>query len=144
MHSRHQLLRRRTCWQLCSRRLHRRNEEPVVVINLARPRAFHAFDEHLDIAVRHTYRLHDVANHTNGINILGSRLIHGCVVLRCKEDSPIAAERLFQRSNAGFTSDYKGRHHVREDDHLADGHHGEFALSAVEDVAFVVCHRPPD
>ena len=60
-----------------------------------------------------------------------------------EEDAAIAGEGFFERTNGGFAADDEGRHHVREDHHLADGHHREFALGAVEDVAFFVCHNSP-
>jgi len=65
-------------------------------------------------------------------------------MLRRQKNPAIAIQRLFQRTHARFAPHHKRGHHVREDHHLADGHHREFALSAVEKIAFVVSHKPPD
>ena len=65
-------------------------------------------------------------------------------MLRGEEDLAVAVERLFQGAHGGFPADHKGGHHLREDDHLADGHHREFALCAVLGVAIFGLHGPPD
>jgi hypothetical protein len=113
-------------------------------VDLGGAGAFDAFDEHLDVAVGHADGLHDVADGADGEDVFGGGLIDGGVVLGGEEDLAVAVEGLFEGADGGLTADDEGRHHVREDDHLADGHHRELALGAVEDVAIFVCHGPPD
>ena len=120
------------------------DEEAVFVVDFGGAGALDAFDEHLDVAVGHADGLHDVADDADGVDVVGGGLVDGGVVLGGEEDAAVAVEGFFERADGGLAADDEGRHHVRKDHHLADGHHREFALGAVEDVAFVVCHRPPD
>ena len=48
-------------------------------------------------------------------------------MLSGEKDLAVAAERLFKGAHAGLAAHHEGRHHVREDDHVPDGHHGQLA-----------------
>jgi hypothetical protein len=43
------------------------------------------------------------------------------------KDLAVAGESLFEGADAGFAANDEGGHHVGEDDHVADGHHGKLA-----------------
>ena len=116
------------------------DEEAVFVVDFRGAGALDAFDEDLDVAVGHADGLDDVADDADGVYVVGGGLVYGGVVLGGEEDAAVAVEGFFERADGGLTADDEGRHHVGEDDHLADGHHGEFALRAGEDIAFVVRH----
>ena len=48
-------------------------------------------------------------------------------MLRGEKNLAVPGEGFFEGANAGFAANYEGRHHVGEDDHIADGHHGQLA-----------------
>src|SRR5271169_3875358 len=44
-------------------------------------------------------------------------------MLSCQEDFFISCQGFFQRPDGGFAPHHKRGHHVRKDDHIANGHH---------------------
>ena len=103
------------------------DEEAVGVVHLDGAGALDAFDEHLDVAVGHLDALDDVADGAGGVDVSGVGLVDGGVMLGGEEDLAVAGQGLFEGADAGFAADDEGRHHVGEDDHVADRHHGQLA-----------------
>ena len=89
--------------------------------------ALHAFHQHLDVAVGLLQALDDVGDGADGKDLVGARLVDAGVVLGGQEDLLVAGQRLFQRPHARFAAHHERRHHVREDDHVPDGHHRQAA-----------------
>jgi len=71
-------------------------------------------------------------------DVLGLGLVDGGVVLGGKKDFAVAGERLFKSAHAGLAADDKGRHHVGEDDHVANRHHGQLRVSLLSRGTFMV------
>ncbi len=128
----HQLLDLRGQLQLRLAGAHGRDKEAVDVVHLDRSRALHTLNQHLDIAVRHLDALDDIADGAGRVDIVGVRLVDGGVMLRRQEDLPVAGERLFESPHTRFAADDKRRHHVGEDDHVADGHHRKLSNAAAQ------------
>ena len=106
---------------------HGGDEEAVAVVDFDGFGALHALDQNLDVAVGHFDALHNIADRPDLVDVLGLGLVDGGVVLRGEKDFAVAGERLFEGAHAGLAADHEGRHHVGEDDHVADGHHGQLA-----------------
>ena len=123
----HQLLDGRRHFKIGFAGAHGGDEEAVAVVHFDRLGALHAFDQHLDVAVGHFDALHDVADGADLVDLLGLGLVDGGVVLGGEKDLAVAVERFFKRAHAGEAADHEGRHHVREDHHVPDGHHGQLA-----------------
>ncbi len=102
---------------------HRRAEESFFRGDGQRPRAFHAFHQDFDIAIRQLDALHDVSERSDGVNLFRLGVVDRSVVLRGKENFLIAGQRFFKRAHAGFAADDKRSHLLREDDHVAHRHH---------------------
>ncbi len=96
----HQLLNGGRHFEIASCRCERWRQRSHPVVHLDRLGALHAFDQHLDVAVRHLDALHDVADGADLENLLGLGLVDRGVVLRGKKDLAIAVERLFKGANA--------------------------------------------
>jgi hypothetical protein len=103
------------------------DEEAVAVSDVDGLGALDALDQDLDVAIGHFDALHDVADRADLVDVLGLGLVDGGVVLGGEKDLAIAAECLFERTHAGLAAHHEGRHHIGEDDHIADGHHGQLA-----------------
>ena len=88
--------------------------------------ALDAFDQNLDIAVGQLEALHDVDDRADLVDLVGLGFVDAGVVLGGQEDLLVGGQRLFQGANAGFPAHDERGHHVREDDHVPDGHHGKF------------------
>ena len=86
--------------------------------------ALDAFDQDLDVAVGQLQALHDVDDRAYLVDLIGLGFIDAGVVLGGQENLLVGRQRLFEGANAGFPSYDKRSHHVGEDDHVADGHHG--------------------
>ena len=86
--------------------------------------AFDAFDQDLDVAVGQFEALHDIDDGAYLVDLVGLGLIDAGVVLGGQEYLLVGRQCFFEGANAGFPSYDKRSHHVREDDHVADGHHG--------------------
>ncbi len=123
----HELLGGRRHFEVALAGAHGGDEEAVAVGDFDGLGALDALDEDLDVAVGHFDALHDAADGADLVDVLGLGLVDGGVVLRGEEDFAIAAEGLFEGAHAGFAADDEGRHHIGEDDHVADGHHGQLA-----------------
>ena len=119
---------------------HGSHKKAIGVIHLHGFCPLQAFHQHLDIAVRHLHALDDVADGSHGIDVFRPRLIDACVVLGSEKYLPVSGQRLFQRSHARLAPHNEGRHHVREDHHIPDGHHGELAKIAFVTGFFCLCH----
>ena len=89
--------------------------------------ALNAFDQDFDVAVGELEALHDVDDGADLINLVGFGLVHAGVMLGGEENLFVRGQRLFEGAHAGFPPDDERSHHVREDDHVPDGHHGEFS-----------------
>ena len=59
----------------------------------------------------------------DAVDLVGLGLVDGGVVLGGQEDLLVAGHGLFERPHAGFAPHHERGHHVRKDDHVADGHH---------------------
>src|SRR5262249_23434269 len=86
----------------------------------------HSFNQNLDVAVRQLKALHNIDDGPDLVDLVRLGFINAGVVLGGQENLFVGCESLFQRAHAGFAAHHEGRHHVREDDHVADGHHGKF------------------
>src|SRR5205823_13618772 len=80
---------------------------------------------YFDDAIWELQSLHDVNNCAYLVNFDGLRLIDAGIMLRGEKDFLVGGQRFFKGAHAGFPSYHERRHHVREDDHVADGHHGQ-------------------
>ncbi len=107
------------------RRFHRRPEVAFLGRDLQDLAALDAFHQHLDIPVGQFQALHDIGDGPDLVNLVGLGLIHGGVVLRGQENPLVAGQRFFQRPDGRLAADHEGRHHVRKDDDVPDGHHGQ-------------------
>ena len=85
-----------------------------------------AFNQYFNIPVRQFETLNDVDNRAHLINLVGLGFVHTGIVLSGKEDLFVCRQRLFQRMHARFPAHHKRSHHVGEDDHIPNGHHGKF------------------
>ena len=85
--------------------------------------ALHALDQHFDVAIGQLQTLNDVDNRTDRVNLVRFGFVDGSIVLGGEEDFLVAGHSLFERLHARFASHYERGHHVRKDDHVADGHH---------------------
>ena len=88
--------------------------------------ALDAFDQHLDVAVGQFQALHDVDDGADLVDLVGLGFVDAGVVLGGQEDLLVGGQRLFQRAHARFPAHDERGHHVREDDHVPDGHHRQF------------------
>ncbi len=86
--------------------------------------ALDAFDQDLDVAVGQLQALHDVDDGADLVDLVGLGFIDAGVVLGGQEYLLVGRQCFFEGANAGLPSDHKRSHHVREDDHVPDGHHG--------------------
>ena len=57
------------------------------------------------------------------VDFVGLGFVDGGVVLGGEKDLLVARHGLFQRPHARFAAHHERGHHVRKDDHVADGHH---------------------
>ncbi len=87
--------------------------------------ALDALDQNLDIAVGQLQALHDVDDRAHLVNLVGLGLVHAGIVLGRQENLLVAGQRLFQRAHARLPAHHERSHHVGEDDHVPDGHHGQ-------------------
>ena len=87
--------------------------------------ALNALDQNLDIAIGQLEALHDVDDSAHLVDLIGLGFVDAGVVLGGQEDLLIGGQRLFQGTNARFPSHHKWGHHVGEDDHVTNGHHGK-------------------
>jgi hypothetical protein len=104
---------------------HHRAEETLIVGDRNDLGALHAFDQHFDVAVGKLQALDDVDDRADVKNFVGLGLVDGGVVLRGEEDLLVPGHGLFEGADAGFAADHERRHHVRKNDDVPDGHHGE-------------------
>ncbi len=101
----HQLLDLRSDLELDLHRAHGGDKEAVGVVHLDGACPLQAFDQNLDVAVRHLDALHDVADGAHRIDIFGLRLIDARVVLGGEENLAVAVERLFESADARLAAD---------------------------------------
>ena len=119
----HQLFDLRRLFELSLSCAHGCDKEAIVVVDLGGARPLHTFHQDLDVAVRHLHALNDVADRAGLIDIVGVWLVDGGVVLGCQEYLPVAGQGFFKRTDAGLAANDERSHHVREDDHVTNGHH---------------------
>ena len=105
---------------------HRNLHVAIGFADLKNLAALDAFHQYFDVSVGQLEGLHDVDNRAHLINLVGLGFVHTGIVLGGKEDFLVRRQRLFQRMHARFPPHYKRSHHVREDDHVPNGHHGQF------------------
>ena len=98
-------------------------EETFVGGNRYHLAAFDAFHQHLDVAILQLEALHDVDDAADGVDFVRLGVVDGGVVLGGEKDLLVARHRLFERTHALLASHHERNHHVRKDDHVADGHH---------------------
>ena len=120
--------------------LHGRDEEPVVVVDLGRAGALHAFHQHLDVAVGHAHALHDVADRADRVDIVGvgSSTDASCWVARKILRSPFSASSSARTLDSRPTT--KGVIMCGKITMSRMGIIGSLRIVAGQDVAFVVCH----
>ena len=94
----------------------------MICKNLA---ALNAFDQHFDVAVGQLQALHDVDDGADLVDFVRLGLVDAGVMLGGQKDLLVRGQRFFQGAHAGLAAHHKRRHHVRKDDHVADGHHGQ-------------------
>jgi hypothetical protein len=123
----HELLDCRAHLEFALAGAHGGDEEAVAVGDFNGLGALHALDQDLDVAVGHFDALHDVADGADLVNVLGLGLVDGGVVLGGEENLAVAGQGLFEGAHAGLAAHDERRHHIGEDDHVADGHHGQLA-----------------
>ena len=104
--------------------LHRSQQVSVGFLNLLDFAALQALDPDFDVAVLQLQALHDIDNGADLVDFTGFGLIHAGVMLRSQKDLLVRGKCCLQRLYAGFAAHYEGGHHKREDDHIADRHHG--------------------
>src|SRR5690348_8722969 len=102
-------------------------EEAVGIDDLKNLAALNALDEDFDIAVGQLQALYDIDDRADLVDLVRLGLVHARVVLRGEKDLAIAGKRLFECPDAGFASDHERRHHVRKNDDVPNGHHGQLA-----------------
>jgi hypothetical protein len=88
--------------------------------------ALDAFDQHLDVSVGKFQALHDVDDGADLEDVSGLGLVDAGVVLGRKKNLLIAGQSFFERAHAGLPAHHEWSHHVRKDDHVANGHHRQF------------------
>ena len=98
-------------------------EEAFVVGDRNHLGALHAFHQNLDIAVRQLQALDDVDDGADAVDFVGLGFVDRGIVLGGKKDLLVAGHGLFERPHARFAPHHERGHHVRKDDHVADGHH---------------------
>ncbi len=106
---------------------HGGDEEAVAVGDFNGLGALDALDKDLDVAVGHFDALHDVADGADLVDVLGLGLVDGGVMLGGEKDLAVATEGLLESAHAGLAAHHEGGHHIGEDNHVADGHHGQLA-----------------
>ena len=87
--------------------------------------ALNALDQNLDVAIGQLETLHDVDDSAHLVDLIGLGFVDAGVVLGGQEDLLIGGQRLFQGTNTRFPSHHEWGHHVGEDDHVTNGHHGK-------------------
>ena len=97
----------------------------VRVGSLEQSAALNAFHQHLDVAIGQLEALHDVDDGADLVNLIGLGLVDGGIVLSGQKDFLVRGQRLFEGPHAGLSAHDERRHHVRKDDHVPDGHHGQ-------------------
>ena len=106
---------------------HRRLHKAFSIDHLQDLAALNAFHQHLDIAVRQLQALHNVYDRAHLVNLICLRLVDRCVVLRRQKYLLIRCQGLFQSAHAGFAAHHERGHHEREDDDVANRHHGQLS-----------------
>src|SRR6185312_5149578 len=101
--------------------------ESFTLADLQNLAALDTFDEDLDIAVRQLQALHDVDDGADLIDLVWLRLVDTGVMLGGQENLLVSSQRFFQRVHTRFTAHHEGGHHVGKNDHVPDGHHGQFS-----------------
>ena len=106
---------------------HRRLHKPFSIDHLQDLAALNAFHQHLDIPVGQFQALHDIYDRAHLVDLIRLRLVDRCIVLRRQKDLLICRQGLFQCAHAGFAAHHERGHHEREDDDVANRHHGQLS-----------------
>src|SRR5690554_5430110 len=77
-------------------------------------------DQHLHRAVRQPQQLSDLAEGTDAVDLVFARIVWPDLHLRGEEELFIEVHRLLKRAHGFLAADKEGRHHMREDDDLAE------------------------
>ena len=100
-------------------------EVAVRVRDLQNFAAFHALDQHLDVAIGQLQALDDVDDGADLVDLARLGLVDAGVMLSREKDLLISGQSLFQCAYARLATNYERRHHVRKNDDVANGHHRE-------------------
>ena len=87
--------------------------------------ALDAFDQHFDVSVGQLQALHDVDDGADLENVAGLGFVDRGIVLGGKKNFLIAGQSFFERAHARLPAHHERSHHVRKDDHVPNGHHGQ-------------------
>ena len=97
-----------------------RLEERRIVLKLDDPRAGASLHQDLDGAVRQLEELEYRADHADGMDVLGRRLVLGGVLLRHEEDLLVVLHDGLERSDRLLAPDKERHDHVRKDDDVPE------------------------
>src|SRR5262245_36634029 len=89
------------------RAAYKRHEGAVAVFNTHSSGAFASLDHHLDLAILLFLRLENAAERTNPVNLLGTGLVDGGVVLSSQENRSVCRQSLFERSYRAGPTDFE-------------------------------------
>ena len=93
----HQRVKSRALFIDHRRAAHQCHERAISVFDAHGRRAFATLDHHLDLTVFLFLRLQDAPQRSHAVDLFGSRLVDGGIVLGGKKYRAIRRERLFQR-----------------------------------------------
>ncbi len=102
------------------------DEHGAQVANRIDMGTLHAFDKHLDGAIRQLEHLQDVGDAADRIQVLDRRLVLGGRLLCDEEDALAVLHRVLECLDALRTTDEERNHHVREHHHVAQGQQRQF------------------
>ena len=92
---------------------------------LQKPAALDAFHQNFNVSIGQFQALHDVDDGADLVDLVRLGFVDGCVMLGGKENFLIRGQCLFEGAHAGLAAHYERRHHIRENDDIADRHHGQ-------------------
>src|ERR1051325_10993978 len=101
----------------------KRQKSTVGVFHAHSCRAFATLDDHLDLAVLLFLRLENAAERADPVDLLGTGLVDGGVVLSSQENRPVCSQSLFERSHRACPTDFESDFGERENHDVADWNH---------------------
>ena len=110
-----------------SRSQHRdaRAEEGLPVLELVDARPLPSFDQNLHRAVGELQELQDGGDRPDSIDLLDRRIVLARVHLRDEQYPLVLLHRLLERLNRSIPAHEEGDHHVRIDNDIPQGKHGD-------------------